>query len=105
MPSLQSPGVFTGHSRPKFSDEEASKKAIAWEKERDNVWAADISFALDQLAKLDQDKDSVFGKLDLARVGALAHSIGGRAVGRACQLDRRIRACVNEDGAPRRGQC
>jgi len=68
------------------------------------AWAADISFALDQLAKLDLDKDSAFfGKLDLTHVGALGHSIGGRAVGRACQLDSRIRACVNEDGAPDEG--
>jgi dienelactone hydrolase len=93
-----------GPQPPNVSDEEASKKAIAWEKERDNVWAADISFALDQLTKLDRDKDSVFfGKLDLAHVGAVGHSIGGRAVGRACQLDPRIRACVNEDGAPDEG--
>jgi hypothetical protein len=90
-----------GPQPPEISEEEGSKKAIAWEKERDNVWAADISFALDQLTMLDRDRGSVFfGKLDLAHVGALGHSIGGRAVGRACQLDRRIKACVNEDGAP-----
>jgi hypothetical protein len=93
-----------GPQPPGISEEEASKKAIAWEKERDNVWAADISFALDQLTMLDRDRGSVFfGKLDLAHVGAVGHSIGGRAVGRACQLDRRISACVNEDGAPDEG--
>ena len=96
-------GVY-GPQPPEISDEEASKKAIAWEKERDNVWAADISFALDQLTKLDRDKSSLFfGRLDLAHVGAVGHSIGGRAVGRACQLDPRIEACVNEDGAPDEG--
>jgi len=93
-----------GPQPPEVSEEEASKKATAWEKERDNVWAADISFALDQLTMLDRDRGSVFfGKLDLAHVGAVGHSIGGRAVGRACQLDRRIKACVNEDGAPDEG--
>jgi dienelactone hydrolase len=93
-----------GPQPPEISEEEASKKAITWEKERDSVWAADISFAFDQLIMLDRDRGSVFfGKLDLAHVGAVGHSIGGRAVGRACQLDRRIRACVNEDGAPDEG--
>ena len=93
-----------GPQRPGVSEQEASRRAIAWEKERDSVWAADISFTIDQLTKLDQDRGSLFfGRLDLAHVGALGHSIGGRAVGRACQLDRRIRACVNEDGAPDEG--
>ena len=93
-----------GPQPPAVSDEEASRKALAFEKERDNVWAADISFALDQLTKLDGDKDSLFfAKLDLAHVGAFGLSIGGRAVGRACQLDRRIKACVNGDGAPDEG--
>jgi predicted dienelactone hydrolase len=93
-----------GPQLPGVSEQEASRKAIAWEKERDSVWAADISFTLDQLTKLDQDRGSLFfGRLDLANIGALGHSIGGRAVGRACQLDRRIRACVNEDGAPDEG--
>jgi dienelactone hydrolase len=96
-------GIY-GPQPPEISEEEASKKALAWEKERDDVWAADIRFALDQLTMLDQDRGSVlFGKLDLAHVGAVGHSIGGRAVGRACQLDRRIKACVNEDGAPDEG--
>lgn len=93
-----------GPQRPDISEEEASKKAIAWEKERDSVWAADISFTLDQLTDLDQKKGSLFfRKLDLTHVGAFGHSIGGRAVGRACQLDKRIKACVNEDGAPDEG--
>lgn len=93
-----------GPQPPEMSEEEASKKAIAFEKERDSVWAADISFALDQLTILHRDRGSMFfGKLDLVHVGAVGHSIGGRAVGRACQLDRRIKACVNEDGAPDEG--
>jgi hypothetical protein len=90
-----------GPQPPQISEEEASKKAVAWEKERDSVWAADIRFVLDQTDKLDRNPGSLFtGKLDLAHVGALGHSIGGRAVGRACQLERRITACVNLDGAP-----
>jgi hypothetical protein len=36
--------------------------------------------------------------MDLSRIGALGHSIGGRIVARACQLEGRLKACVNEDG-------
>ncbi|HTT17345.1 MAG TPA: hypothetical protein VMG82_00260 [Candidatus Sulfotelmatobacter sp.] len=93
-------GIY-GPQPPGISEEEASRKAVAWEKERDNVWAADISFVLSQVEKLDRNPGSLFtGKLDLTHVGAFGHSIGGRAVGRACQLDSRITACVNVDGAP-----
>ena len=98
--SMISWGIY-GPQPPGISEEEASTKAVAWEKERDNVWAADIGFVLDQVEKLDRNPGSLFmGKLDLTHVGAFGHSIGGRAIGRACQLDRRITACVNEDGAP-----
>lgn len=37
-------------------------------------------------------------KLDLARIGAFGHSRGGRIAARACQIDKRIKACANEDG-------
>src|SRR6185369_7819737 len=36
--------------------------------------------------------------LDLNRIGVFGHSRGGRIAVRACQMDPRIRACLNEDG-------
>ena len=64
------------------------------------VEAADIRFVLDRMTQLDHAKTSPFApKLDLARVGALGHSAGGMAAALACQLDQRIRACLNQDGA------
>lgn len=38
------------------------------------------------------------GHLDLDHVGAFGHSFGGIAAAHACQIDRRIKACLNEDG-------
>ena len=38
------------------------------------------------------------GHLDLDHVGAFGHSFGGIAAGHACQLERRLKACLNEDG-------
>jgi predicted dienelactone hydrolase len=37
------------------------------------------------------------GALDLHRIGAFGHSLGGVAVASACRFDARIRACMNED--------
>jgi hypothetical protein len=39
--------------------------------------------------------------LDFGRVGAFGHSAGGEAAARACQLDRRIKACLNQNGEER----
>jgi hypothetical protein len=38
------------------------------------------------------------GHLDFSRVGAFGHSFGGMAAAHACQIDRRIKACLNQDG-------
>jgi predicted dienelactone hydrolase len=52
------------------------------------------------MTQLARTKGSPFAsQLDLARVGALGHSAGGMAAALACQLDQRIRACLNQDGA------
>lgn len=61
----------------------------------------DIRFVLDELtrANLVSSRALPFaGHLDLNRVGAFGHSFGGMAAAHACQLDRRFKACLNEDG-------
>ena len=63
--------------------------------------AQDVSFTLDQLAALNRaDPNGILtGKLDLQRVGAFGMSLGGIAVGEACRLDERLRACLVMDAA------
>jgi dienelactone hydrolase len=71
------------------------------EANRDSVIrrTADITFALDQIEGLAKAANATFrDRLDLSRVGALGHSEGGKAAVRACQTDRRLRACLNQDG-------
>jgi len=64
------------------------------------VQAADIRFVVDRLTRLSGNAASPFAsRLDLTRLGALGHSAGGMAAALACQLDQRIRACLNQDGA------
>ena len=78
-----------------------SPETHEWERGRDDVWATDVRFVLDQLSMLATDRRQAsrfFGRLDLSHIGVVGHSIGGRAVARACQLDLRIKACANEDG-------
>lgn len=63
------------------------------------IEAEDDIFVLDQLQALNQQRGSVgYKRLDLTRVGALGHSIGGAAAAEACYMDPRIRAAVNMDG-------
>lgn len=77
---------------------------IAYENTRVEWWAADIRFVLDELFRQNRARSTetpFAGHLDLKRVGAFGHSVGGRAAARACQLDNRIRACADQDGLAR----
>ena len=63
--------------------------------------AEDIRFVLNQLMVA---HDTASSKLpfapfiDTLRIGAFGHSFGGMAAAHACQLDSRLRACLDEDG-------
>ena len=74
--------------------EEANPDRLRW-------WADDIRFVLNELTRENRIGSSRLpfaGRLDLARVGAFGHSAGGQAAAHACQIDRRLRACLNQDG-------
>ena len=64
--------------------------------------SGDMSFALDGLRSLnDSDPSGRFrGRLDLARVGAFGHSIGGAEALEFCHDDARCKACIDVDGLP-----
>ena len=54
---------------------------------------------MDKLQDLEQETGSIFRrKLALGRIGVFGHSRGGRSAARACQIDDRIKACLNQDG-------
>lgn len=91
------------HPEPGRGESETAfnKKMHAWEETADTYWAADISFVIGKLTALAQDKrvKAPFrNSIDASQVGALGHSLGGRIVARACQLDSHLKACANEDG-------
>jgi hypothetical protein len=63
------------------------------------ILAEDVSFVVDRMEALNEDSQSVWrGRVDMACVGVLGHSIGGAAAAEACYLDPRIRAALNLDG-------
>ena len=76
-----------------------SGSAESIEKEHAEMRAADIRFVVDQLQYLNANAESIFhARLEVARLGVFGHSRGGRSAARACQLDARIKACLNQDG-------
>jgi hypothetical protein len=67
-----------------------------------DVWVADNRFVLDRLTALNASDPSgrFTGRLDLAAVGALGHSLGGATALQFCHEDPRCRAGVDLDGMP-----
>lgn len=64
--------------------------------------AEDVRFVLDRITELDKTGAEQFplkGIIDLSRLAAMGHSAGAEFAARACQLDDRLRACVDLDGA------
>lgn len=64
--------------------------------------ADDVRFVLDHVTELSKTGDQQFplkGKIDSSRVAAMGHSAGAEFSARACQLDKRLKACVDLDGA------
>jgi hypothetical protein len=75
--------------------------SAAWGMIRYRIAAADVRFVIDRMTHLSRDRSlgaPFHGKIDLQRVGALGHSMGGLATSLACATDARIKACMNQDG-------
>jgi predicted dienelactone hydrolase len=73
--------------------EQANPDQLRW-------WSDDIMFTIDQLTQVNRtaSAEPFSGRLDLSKIGAFGHSFGGEAAATACQRDRRLRACLDEDG-------
>jgi len=68
-------------------------------------WVADTKLVLDQLSSLPRTGAAgrLAAKLDLGRLGAFGHSMGGVVSGEYCLDDRRCQAGLNLDGIPQSG--
>lgn len=79
----EAPKDWTQEERKRFFDE------------RRIVWAQDVSFVADRLAKLEKPFRN---RLDTENLGLFGHSFGGQAATIACASDARFKACANLDG-------
>lgn len=79
--------------------EEDQRRAVGWTAVR----AADLSFVLTQLGRLDRGEiaGAFAGRLDTDRAAATGHSLGGAAALQAARQDRRFAAAIDLDGFPR----
>ncbi len=69
-----------------------------------DVEVEDIRFVIDQLSRYARDvrlRTPFLRRVDLERIGALGHSAGGESAAFACQVDARLKACLNQDGVMR----
>ena len=74
---------------------------LQWQDEHVEAWAGDILFTVGQLTRMNRAPQShgpFAGRMDVNRVGVFGHAFGGIAAARACQLDPRIKGCLNQDG-------
>jgi predicted dienelactone hydrolase len=68
-------------------------------------WAEDMRVTIDRVSALGArgSGDRFAGKLDLGKVGAFGHSMGGVTSAAYCARDARCRAAINLDGSPQYG--
>lgn len=80
-------------------DDEDDKRAA----ETTRIRAADLSFVLTQLDRLDRGEIAgpLTGRLDTGRAAATGQSLGGGAALQAARQDSRFAAVINMDGYPR----
>jgi predicted dienelactone hydrolase len=65
-------------------------------------WVADVRVVLDRLPTTGPGTQ-LAARLDLSRLGAAGHSMGGVMAGQFCVEDRRCKAALNFDGIPQYG--
>lgn len=79
---------------------------IAYARQRVEVMAEDNRFVLTELlryATIEKLRAPFIHRIDKAQIGAFGHSIGGLTSARTCQIDTRVKACIDQDSDDDRG--
>ena len=63
-----------------------------------NTRTEDVSFILNHIGNLQEEKGSFWQSIDLDRIGIMGHSFGGATSIVASSRDKRLDACINLDG-------
>jgi pimeloyl-ACP methyl ester carboxylesterase len=101
-------GDVTLFAQERFNREVAKQPhgLSAYSKERVEVMAEDNRFALSQILRYAAIRSlgaPFFERIDGEKIGAFGHSIGGLTAARTCQIDPRVKACMDQDSADYRG--
>jgi hypothetical protein len=100
-------GEVTGFAQESFNQAAKQPHGLrAYTKERVEIMAQDNHYALSQLLNCADSRklDGPFCKrIDAGKIGAFGHSIGGLTAARTCQIDIRVKACMDQDSTDYRG--
>jgi len=100
-------GQVTFFAQERFNNAVAKPHGmIAYAKERVEVMAQDNQYALTQIVQYANTRSMhvpFYARIDEKKIGTFGHSIGGLAAARTCQLDMRIKACMDQDSIDDRG--
>ncbi|MGG2065664.1 alpha/beta hydrolase family protein [Bacillus sp. S14(2024)] len=64
-----------------------------------NIWVKDLQFVIHQLDTLNKTDKNFRHRLDLDKIAAIGHSMGGATAARALQVEPKIKSAINMDGA------
>jgi pimeloyl-ACP methyl ester carboxylesterase len=100
-------GEVIGFAQESFNNAAKRPHGIrAYTRERVEVMAQDNRYALTQLLNYARTRNShapFFKRIDADNIGAFGHSIGGLTAARTCQIDARVKACMDQDSTDYRG--
>lgn len=100
-------GEVTGFAQDSFNKAVKQPHGIrAYTKERVEAMAQDNQYALTQLLNYAHERSlhaPFYRRIDVDKVGAFGHSIGGLTAARTCQIDLRVKACMDQDSTDYRG--
>ncbi len=99
-------GTITLFAQDRFNQQTKVNGLNAYAKERVEIMGDDNRFALTEVLRYATQRSlnsPFYNRVDIGRIGAFGHSIGGLAAARTCQIDTRVRACLDEDSDDSRG--
>lgn len=101
-------GDATFFAQERFNSETAKQPhgLSDYAKERVEVMALDNQFALTQILRYAATRSlgaPFYARIDSTKIGVLGHSIGGLTAARTCQIDARVKACIDQDSTDFRG--
>ncbi len=94
-------------AQDRFNSETKKPNGLSnYAKERVAVMGDDNKFALTQILRYSDTRSlnaPFYKRVNKNAIGAFGHSIGGLAAARTCQIDTRVKACIDQDSDDSRG--